>query len=299
MVPVGPEPGVVERAVALSWDQWLIVASFVAAPLVLVILWLADVIRPGSLSRMNARDTKGQPVAIWLFAAAITFFVSITGVMTVASMGALGVGGAGSSAVRDAALMGLGGHIFGGAAGIALAWLITSTPGGARAGLTARWKDVPVGLGAMLVLTPVIVALLALAPQVVHWITGGHPDRVAHEGLKLIAERDSGPWRIVLIVGAVVLAPIVEEIVYRGFLQSALVRACDSAGLSRWFAVAATSGAFAAVHANTVPVHGLAVLFVLSLAFGVAFERTGRLGVPIVMHAAFNAANIVVATQVM
>lgn len=281
------------RAVAMGWDQWIIVASFVAAPLVLVILWLADVIRPGSLSRRSARDVRGQPAAIWFFAAAVTFFAALAGALVLTAIPGLKMGD--GSSLRDKALFVATGYVASGAAGFALAWLISSTPGGARAGLTARWKDAPTGLGALLLVTPVLIALMALAPAAAEWITGDEPDRIAHEGLKLIVGPLDDPWRLLLISCAVVGAPIVEEIIYRGFLQSAFVRVCDSAGVNRWLGVLVTSAIFAGVHYGSVPVHGLVVLAVLGVCFGAAFERTGRLGVPIVMHALFNAANIVVA----
>ncbi len=295
VVPVAPDGATVERAVAMGFDQWAIVASFVAAPLVLVILWLADVIRPGSLGRHKARDTSGQPVAIWLFAAAVAFLAAMTGAVVVASIPALGVGGTWSSARRDAALLGVGHSVFGIGAGVALAWLIASTAGGAKAGLSVRWKDAWVGAGALLLIAPLVVAMLALAPMAWWWITGERPDPVAHELLKLMMGTLADPWRLMLVATAVVGAPVVEELVYRAFLQSALVRACDGAGINRWIGVVAAAAVFAGMHWSAVPVHGLVVLFVLGVCFGVAFERSGRLGVPIVMHAIFNAANIVVA----
>lgn len=293
MLPAGPDGAQVNQAVSMGWGQWLLVASFVAAPLVLVILWLSDVVRPGSLARHSARETGGQPVIIWTFAAIVTFAAFMTGAVGAGAIPLRHLGEA--SEIRDQAVHGLAGYVVGCAAGFALAWLIASTPGGARAGLTARWKDGPVGLGAMLLVAPVLVALMALAPKVVHLVTGEWPDNVAHEGLKLMLAESGSPWAWVLIACAVVVAPILEELIYRGFLQSALVRGCDAAGVNRWLGVIGASALFAGVHAGTVPPHGLAILFVLGTCFGVAFERTGRLGVPIVMHALFNAANVVIA----
>lgn len=139
--------------------------------------------------------------------------------------------------------------------------------------------------------------MLALTPMVSQWMTGERPDNVAHEGLKLMMGPLSDPWRLLLIACAVVGAPIIEEIIYRGFLQSALVRGCDAAGISRWVGVVGASTVFAGVHAGSVPPHALVVLLALGVCFGVAFERTGRLGVPIVMHAVFNLANIAIALR--
>jgi membrane protease YdiL (CAAX protease family) len=46
---------------------------------------------------------------------------------------------------------------------------------------------------------------------------------------------------------------------------------------------------------GAVPAHALPSLFVLSMAMGIAFERTRAIGVPITMHVAFNLGNIIVA----
>jgi len=73
-------------------------------------------------------------------------------------------------------------------------------------------------------------------------------------------------------------------------LQASLART----GMNRWLAISITSIVFAAAH-GSVDVHALPVLFVLSLAFGWVFERTGRLTSAIVMHALFNAANFALA----
>ena len=49
------------------------------------------------------------------------------------------------------------------------------------------------------------------------------------------------------------------------------------------------------MHIGTAAPHAVLALFVLSLCFGAAYERSGRLTVPIVMHAIFNLANLAVA----
>ena len=53
---------------------------------------------------------------------------------------------------------------------------------------------------------------------------------------------------------------------------------------------------FALAHLTVVPPHGLAALFVLSLGFGWAYEKTGSLWAPFTMHALFNAGNLILAT---
>ena len=70
-----------------------------------------------------------------------------------------------------------------------------------------------------------------------------------------------------------------------------------------WIAIVITAAIFAAMHAlpgeksKAGPVPWIAVpgLFVLAVGMGLAYERTKRLAVPIVMHGMFNLANLVMA----
>ena len=62
-----------------------------------------------------------------------------------------------------------------------------------------------------------------------------------------------------------------------------------------WIAVLAASAIFTLMHAGVAETHALVTLFALSLCFGVAYERTGRLFTSILMHALFNAANLALA----
>lgn len=122
------------------------------------------------------------------------------------------------------------------------------------------------------------------------WRGGGPPETTAHSTLRLLAEGPSagGVWWWALVGAVTIGAPIVEEVVYRGMLQTALRRAMGGA----WRAVVASSLVFTVMHAGVAEPHALVTLLVLSLAFGAAYERTRRLWVPITMHALFNAANI-------
>lgn len=84
--------------------------------------------------------------------------------------------------------------------------------------------------------------------------------------------------------GAVVIAPISEEILFRGFLYGVTKRFTD-----RWFSALFTSLVFACTHvhiAATLP------LFMLAMGFAIAYELTGSLLVPVVMHALFNATQL-------
>ena len=84
---------------------------------------------------------------------------------------------------------------------------------------------------------------------------------------------------------AIVLAPVFEEIVFRGVLLPWLVRRTGF-----WPGIALVSVLFAAIH---VHLPSFLPLFLLSAMFCVAYARTRSLLVPIGMHACFNAVTVV------
>lgn len=94
------------------------------------------------------------------------------------------------------------------------------------------------------------------------------------------------PWvRAGFICFAVVVAPVVEEILFRGILLPVLARRLGAA-----VGLALTAIGFAALHAD---VGSFAALAVFSVALSMAWARSGTLWVPILMHALFNGVNLV------
>lgn len=87
-------------------------------------------------------------------------------------------------------------------------------------------------------------------------------------------------------VGAILLAPVCEEFLFRGYFYPVAKRYAGP-----WIAAPLTALLFAASHANLA---SLPALFVLALALTLAYERTGSLLVPIAMHALFNTATLAV-----
>ena len=98
------------------------------------------------------------------------------------------------------------------------------------------------------------------------------------------------------VVAPVLIAPLLEEIYFRGLIQRGLAEALARLGtIARWVAaVVLTSTAFAAVHALLlIATPGEATLaglstFVFALAAGATAAATGRLGGAIVGHVVFN-----------
>lgn len=115
---------------------------------------------------------------------------------------------------------------------------------------------------------------------------------VSHETLVQLRENFSVQLLIAIIVSAVLIGPLFEEIVFRGVLQTSLMRLMHG---RRWLALLLSATVFSAIHAWVVPIQALAPLFVLGLVFGYLYERTGSLLTPIVAHSVFNATNIAIA----
>ena len=99
-------------------------------------------------------------------------------------------------------------------------------------------------------------------------------------------------WKQLAIVSVLVLAPLAEEVFFRGLVQSLARRA----GAGPWTAILAASALFAAVHYNQP--QAIPSLFVLSLALGYSYERTGRLVSPILLHSLFNAVYVLLSAMV-
>ncbi|MEY3581131.1 MAG: hypothetical protein RLZ02_84 [Actinomycetota bacterium] len=95
-----------------------------------------------------------------------------------------------------------------------------------------------------------------------------------------------GGWIVLLIVVVIICAPLVEEIVYRGFIQHNLAVAYGAR-----ISLLLASFWFAAVHLQLAEFPGL---FAFALVLGLCFSRTKRLGLSIVTHVSFNATALTV-----
>lgn len=126
------------------------------------------------------------------------------------------------------------------------------------------------------------------------WIVGDFANRYLEslfgeldlqEPVKMLRESESSVHLILAMVMACVAAPIVEELLFRGYMYSTLRELTHPV-----FSAVIIGGLFAVVHGN---LPALLPLWVFSLLLSFAYEATRCLWVPIGMHAFFNAANIV------
>ena len=93
----------------------------------------------------------------------------------------------------------------------------------------------------------------------------------------------TGPQFLAASVIVILVGPLLEELLFRGFLQSALAQALGERG-----ALVTTSLVFASLHG----VAGLPILFTLSLFLGWLQQRTRCLWVPWSAHVLNNAATL-------
>jgi membrane protease YdiL (CAAX protease family) len=137
------------------------------------------------------------------------------------------------------------------------------------------------GLG-LLVLVPVVAAASWLW---MGWLGQFWEDLKPQEAVELFAKSDDLLVKVLMGVAAVVVAPLVEETVFRGFVYGVVKRYSEPV-----FAALVSACLFMLAHFHLGS--GLP-LFVLAIGFTVAYELTGSLLVPMVMHAAFNALTLV------
>ncbi len=91
-----------------------------------------------------------------------------------------------------------------------------------------------------------------------------------------------GSWIMLglVCVGVAVAVPLGEELFFRGFVHN-----CARRRLGPLFGSLVSAGAFALVHANPMT---LPAVFAMGIMMAVAYDRSGSLWVPIVMHGVNN-----------
>jgi len=162
------------------------------------------------------------------------------------------------------------------------------------------------GFTNLLTVWPLIMAAVILTTFFGEQIWGQDYQMQQHQELELITEYSQLPLRIIIVIVAVIVAPLLEELLFRGLVQTMLASHISYAARSSsndeprqirselgvWLAIAISSGLFAMMHAN--PGHWPA-LFVLSVCLGYAYEKSGSLFRPIFIHSFFNAVSIAAA----
>lgn len=157
---------------------------------------------------------------------------------------------------------------------------------------TPLWQDCQVGLWGWIFSFPLILFLSQLLEILVFILFHVEqvPDQIAVQLLKMSF---SYPLSFLFTtVTIVLLAPLVEETLFRGFFQTWLRRHLGSKA-----AILASSACFSLFHyapeqgLGNIPLIGS--LFVLALFLGFVYEKKGSLLAPMTLHASFNSFNII------
>jgi len=147
--------------------------------------------------------------------------------------------------------------------------------------LTFRLADLlglPIGIAGQVLLIPAVYWPLQRV-----WADTFRSEELSERAQDLW-DRADGIWLVVLVAVVAVGAPLVEEIIYRGMIQQTLQSRVDDV-----LAVVLSALFFALIHLQPVEIPGL---FVFGLVAGACFMRTGRLGMSIMVHVAFNATGL-------
>ncbi|NIA07296.1 MAG: CPBP family intramembrane metalloprotease [Actinobacteria bacterium] len=176
-------------------------------------------------------------------------------------------------------------------------------------GLTVKGLRGNLGWGLILALAVWPMATLVLVPVslrtvefLYRWLWDLSYTAQAHTLLREINGTSTTADLWLVIILAVGVAPLTEEILFRGLLQGWLVRLFRS----RWAAIVVSAGIFAMLHlaarenvsageASLARIETIPALFVLALVLGYAYEKSGSLYRPMVIHLVFNGLSLLMA----
>lgn len=146
-------------------------------------------------------------------------------------------------------------------------------------GFRVRWIDIPLGIAGAIVLM-ITMIVINVVTNVIGLPNGSNLSEVAEQGRSV-------PLFVMLFVLAGIIAPVTEEIMFRGLIQRGL-----SSRFPGWGAMVIQGAIFGAAH--YLPAQGwgnLTLLFslaVMGVGLGFLAHLTGRQGTGIIAHATFN-----------
>jgi membrane protease YdiL (CAAX protease family) len=156
--------------------------------------------------------------------------------------------------------------------------IVVAERGGHLRDLGIRGKffgSVGVGLAALLAIQPFLRLVEVLEELVTK-------NETPVQQLLQVILRTRSNWVLALAAFvAVVVAPVSEELLFRGFLQPALGR-----WTGRWAAIVLSAAFFAAAHMD---LFAMPTLLILGIALAYVYDRTRSLAAPVALHMAFNA----------
>lgn len=124
--------------------------------------------------------------------------------------------------------------------------------------------------------------LLMLVQAMVYGAAGGQMS--PQEVVEFLQNAETPRDRFAVLAMAVVVAPVAEEMIFRGYLYPV-----GKKYFGAFVSMAATSLLFAVLHGH---LGSIPALFTLAMCLGLTYEKSGTLMVPMIMHAVFNAISV-------
>ena len=173
----------------------------------------------------------------------------------------------------------------------------TAAPSGHTVEPMPQWRvGSAIGFGVLVLAVTwfPIQTLGSLVASAQAWLGGPLPPPTGHSALESLGAPGHAAMKIAFVVHAALLAPIAEELIFRGAIQQAL----RGLGIAPMGAILLSSALFAGVHIGVLTdgavASGIVMLFALGAVLGWLAERTGRIAASVAAHAAFNALNLAI-----
>ena len=115
--------------------------------------------------------------------------------------------------------------------------------------------------------------------------TGEPKKENLQEIVQTLMTNDDISLKIAIALSAIIFAPLIEEVIFRGYLYPVIKRFSHPI-----FSCVITSLLFAVIHSN---LEGLMPLFLLAIVLTIFYEISKSIWVPILMHACFNGVNTI------
>ena len=283
-------PETTESATSSNPFAWLQLVSLILAPVTILLVVILGAWRLPPSARLSA-----WRIPVEVGALAFASSILLHGLGSWMSMSLFGETSE-SAPLRQSGLSVLGAYLGGSIPLLAMGILWTKLPRpiGSERPLPLS-PTLLIGVGVLIIFLPLIETMSTIGNQLQRWLEGGEHEPIGHETLQILVQSPRDAWWWIIAGGAVLLAPVIEEILYRGIVQQSLRRL----KINRWWAILLTSGLFALMHVAVLPdssmIAGLMALFTVSMIFGWIREQTGRLIAPILAHMVFNAVNLALA----
>lgn len=144
-------------------------------------------------------------------------------------------------------------------------------------------RDIPFAFLNLLAAWPVVAAVLVITGLIGKFLFGSDFTIEPHQELQVLRQYSQWPIATVIFINAAIVTAVFEEMLFRGFFQT-MIR---SHIYRPWPSILLSSALFTASH-SIVNISHWPALFVLGVCLGYAYEKSGSLFRPIIIHSVFN-----------